>query len=194
MSSSTIWVAPDLLKALAILSVTIVRRPAVDQGNLKPYWKLEKWPHFSNGLTILLFTTFSKTLVFSCRPFSNTLKYRDHRWDLPTIWKTRFRHTLKSSASLYESSGSQFFRTTTGIQSLPDFILISLWEVIDPFVLVAYASLADWRTLLHRLLACTNFTLDSEDLFYWYKGKKWFLWTMAAVQAVENHGDEWGLI
>ena len=66
--------------------------------------------------------------------------------------------------------------------------------MIDPFVLVAYASLADWRTLLHRLLACTNFTLDSEDLFYWYKGKKWFLWTMAAVQAVENHGDEWGLI
>ena len=28
-----------------------------------------------------------------------------------------FRHTLKSSASMYESSDSQFFRTTTGIQS-----------------------------------------------------------------------------
>ena len=27
---------------------------------------------------------------------------------------------LKSSASMYESSGSQFFRTTTGIQSGPD--------------------------------------------------------------------------
>ena len=23
--------------------------------------------------------------------------------------------------------------------------------------------------------------------------KKWFLWTMPAVQAAENHGDEWGL-
>ena len=31
-----------------------------------------------------------------------------------------FRHILKSSASIYESSGSQFFRTTTGIQSGPD--------------------------------------------------------------------------
>ena len=30
------------------------------------------------------------------------------------------RHILKSSASMYESSGSQFFRTTTGIQSGPD--------------------------------------------------------------------------
>ena len=30
-----------------------------------------------------------------------------------------FRHLLKSSASMYEFSGSQFFRTTTGIQSGP---------------------------------------------------------------------------
>ena len=31
-----------------------------------------------------------------------------------------FRHILKSLASMYESSDSQFFRTTTGIQSGPD--------------------------------------------------------------------------
>ena len=31
-----------------------------------------------------------------------------------------FRHILKSSASMYESSGSQFFRTTTGVQLRPD--------------------------------------------------------------------------
>ena len=30
-----------------------------------------------------------------------------------------FRHIFKSSASMYESSGSQFFRITTGIQSGP---------------------------------------------------------------------------
>ena len=30
------------------------------------------------------------------------------------------RHILKSSASMYESSGSQFFRSTTGVQSGPD--------------------------------------------------------------------------
>ena len=48
----------------------------------------------------------------------------------------------------------------------------SFWEVMDSFVLVAYASLAASRTLLQRLLACLNFALDSEDLFYWYKRKK----------------------
>ena len=43
----------------------------------------------------------------------------------------------------------------------------SFWEVMDSFVLVAYASLAASRTILHQLLACLNFTLDSEDLFCW---------------------------
>ena len=38
------------------------------------------------------------------------------------------------------------------------------WEVMDSFVL-AYASLAASVTLLLQLLACHNFTLDSEDLF-----------------------------
>ena len=172
-----------------------------------------------------------------------------------------FRHILKSSASIYESSGSQFFRTTTGIQSEPDtfdesrfaitflttlgvieilcsfrlvlegktgkeipepsrveflekflannFVLSqakdniswplnrggiadlcllktlfaicqksrepSFWEVMDSFVLVAYASLAASRTHLQRLLACLNYTLDTEDLSCCYKRKKWFL-------------------
>ena len=31
-----------------------------------------------------------------------------------------FRHILKSSANMCESSGAQFFKTTTGIQSGPD--------------------------------------------------------------------------
>ena len=38
----------------------------------------------------------------------------------------------------------------------------SFWQVMDSFVLVAYASLAASRTLLIWLLACLNFTLDSE--------------------------------
>ena len=67
----------------------------------------------------------------------------------------------------------------------------SFWEVMDSFVLLAYASLAALKTLLQRLLACLKFTLESEDLSFWYKRKKWFLWAMAAVQPVENHG--WGL-
>ena len=64
---------------------------------------------------------------------------------------------------------------------------------MDIFVLVVYASLAASRTLLQQLLACLNITLDSEDLFCWYKWKKWFLSTMAAAQAADNHGDDWGL-
>ena len=56
-----------------------------------------------------------------------------------------------------------------------------------------YASLAASKILLQHLLASLKFTLDSEDLLCWYKRKKWFLWIMAAAQAAENHGDEWGL-
>ena len=41
------------------------------------------------------------------------------------------------------------------------------WEVIDSFVLLAYASLAASKTLLQRLLAYLIFTLDSEDLSFW---------------------------
>ena len=69
----------------------------------------------------------------------------------------------------------------------------SFSEVMEPFILLAYANLKASRTLLQQLLACLNFTLDLEDFFCWFKWKMWFLWTMAAAQAAENHGDEWGL-
>ena len=44
--------------------------------------------------------------------------------------------------------------------------------LMDSFVLLAYVSLAASRTLLQQLLACLNFTLESEDLSLWYKWKK----------------------
>ena len=69
----------------------------------------------------------------------------------------------------------------------------SFWELIGSDVLLACESLAAWRTLLQQLLACLNFSLDSKDLLCCCKGNKWFLWTMAAAQAAENHEDEWGL-
>ena len=47
----------------------------------------------------------------------------------------------------------------------------SFWEDIDSFVLLAYASLAASRTLSQQLLACLNFTLES-DLSFCYKRKK----------------------
>ena len=40
-------------------------------------------------------------------------------------------------------------------------------EAMGSFVLLAYAILAASRTLLQRLLACLNFTLESEDLSFW---------------------------
>ena len=47
----------------------------------------------------------------------------------------------------------------------------SFWQVMDSFVLLAYTNLAASRTLLQQLLACLNFTLESEDLSFWYKRK-----------------------
>ena len=63
ISSARARVAPALLKALAILSDTTARKSAVDREDLKPYWKSEKRPHFSRWSTILLFRSFSKTLL-----------------------------------------------------------------------------------------------------------------------------------
>ena len=60
ISSATAQVAPDLLKALAILSDTTARRSA-DDRDLKPYWKSEKG-HISLG-DQQLFTSISKTLL-----------------------------------------------------------------------------------------------------------------------------------
>ena len=58
ISSATVQVASDLLKVLATLSDTTVRRSAVDREDLKPYWKSEKKAHFFRWSTILLFTSF----------------------------------------------------------------------------------------------------------------------------------------
>ena len=49
---------------------------------------------------------------------------------------------------------------------------------MECFVLLAYASLAASTTLLQQLVACLNFTLEVEDLLFWYKQKSDFykLW------------------
>ena len=39
----------------------------------------------------------NRTVVSSLRPFHNICKNRDHRWDVPTISKTRFLQTEKLS-------------------------------------------------------------------------------------------------
>ena len=92
------------LKALAILSDTNVRRSAVDWVYLKQYWKSEKRPHFSRWSTILLFSSFSKTLrtterrligrQFLAVDLFPTFPYRNHQWNLPTMWKRKLPQTL----------------------------------------------------------------------------------------------------
>ena len=91
-----------------------------------------------------------------------------------------FRHILKSSASMCESSGSQFFRTTTGIQSGPDafdksrFIttfltILGVTEILCNFRLVLEGKTgkeipeSSKLEFLEKCLA-NNFTLsDAED-------------------------------
>ena len=54
---------------------------------------------------------------------------------------------------------------------------LRFWKLMDSFVLLAYASLAASRTLSQQLPACLNFSLDSEDLSFWYKKSDFYeLW------------------
>ena len=57
------------------------------------------------------------------------------------------------------------------------------------FVLLAYTGLAALRTLLQQLLACLNFTLESEDLCFWCKQKSDFyeLWRRPGHEWREIH-------
>ena len=91
-----------------------------------------------------------------------------------------FWHILKSSASIYKSSGSQFFRTTTGIQSGPDvfdeskFIVTfsSILGVIE--ILFSFRLVLEGKTgkemhkssrveFLEKFLANSFALLDAED-------------------------------
>ena len=98
-------------RPITILTNITVRRSTSDREELKLHWKSEKRPHFSRWTTSLLtnwkkvgyyqqvkflkdFTNHRKktnrAIVFSRTPFPSILKYRDHRWDFPAIWKTGF--------------------------------------------------------------------------------------------------------
>ena len=61
-----------------------------------------------------------------------------------------FRHILKSSASMYESSGSQFFRTTTGIQLGADAFDESKFIMTFLTILGGMEILCSFRLVLER--------------------------------------------
>ena len=58
-------------------------------------------------------------------------------------------------------------------------ILKKSWELV--FVLLR-CSFGSFKNTFAMITVFLKRTLDSEDLFCCYKWKRWFLWTMAAVQ------------
>ena len=123
----------------------------------------------------------NRVVVFSSRPFPNILNTGTTDETFQQSGKQdSFRHLLKSSASMHESSGSQFFRTTTGIQSGPDafdesrFVLIFLTILGVMEVLCSFRLVLEGKTgkeipessrfeFLEKFLA-NNFALsDAED-------------------------------
>ena len=122
ISSDSVWVPPDLLKALIILSDKTIRRAVVDLEKLvileiRKEAIFLKWSIVYNFFKDFAFCKKStnRVAVFICKPHPNILKHKDNKWDLTTIWEMRFFQTC-----MFESSGLQLFRTTTGIQSGPD--------------------------------------------------------------------------
>ena len=67
------------------------------------------------------------------------------------------------------------------------------WEAIWLWIWFWYDNLASLITDLQWFLASEKRSLLAVDWSRWYWWKKWFLWAIAAAQAGENQGDEWGL-
>ena len=124
-------VAPDLLKALAILSDTSVRRSTVDREDHKTITRNQKKKAtflqvINKPVIYKFFKDFAnhrkknnRVVIFSHRLFYNILKYMDHQGALQTIYKTRLLQIiLKTAASIYESSCSQFFRQVCDLRFL----------------------------------------------------------------------------
>ena len=101
ISSATARVALELLKDLAILLDAAVRKSKVFEDFSSYRKKTNRVVVFSSGLS------------------SNFLKYMGHRWDHSTV-KIPSDTYWRVQAGMYESSYSQLFRTTTGMQWRPD--------------------------------------------------------------------------
>ena len=88
----------------------------------KTILEIRKMPHLSSWSTILLFKSFSNTLPTTKRRLTDlSLIFLNTGTSNDTFQQSgktdSLRHILKSSASMYKSSGSQPFKTTTRIQS-----------------------------------------------------------------------------
>ena len=123
ISRATAKVAQELIKALAILLETTARRPAVDFRGPKNRLEIRK-KTFLQVINKAIIYKFLKKLVLTRERRQTMLQYLaaglsltflNRRTTNETFQQSgkedSFRHILKSSASMYSSSGLQFFRT-----------------------------------------------------------------------------------
>ena len=90
-------------------------------------------------------------VVSSSRPFPNILNTGNIDETFQQSGKEdSFRQSLKNLASKYESSGSQFFRTTTGIQSGLDAFDESRFVITSLTILGVMDILCSFRLVLEK--------------------------------------------
>ena len=122
---------PGLLRTLAIISATTGQNSAADQEDQKLFLKIKKKALFLEVIykhniyyhylfTIYYFNIYyfiyslyllieftnhrqktSRVVFLSFRPLTNIIKYRDHRSNLPTIYKISFLQTHIQDLSWY---------------------------------------------------------------------------------------------
>lgn len=121
LASETVWKAFDILdtttllilEALAIITLTHVKRSTVEWKDLKWYLKSEK-RHLERQSTSFYLQDSQRIdwkqkenlhgNSLDYRPLQKTLKYRKRKWFFSTNWKTRLQNIHKNSANIYESS------------------------------------------------------------------------------------------
>ena len=91
----------------------------------------------------------NRVVVFSCRSFSNILNTgtTNETFQHSGI-QDSFRKILKSSANIYESSGLQFFRTSTRVKSGPNAFDESRFVMIFSTVLGVTEILCSFKLVL----------------------------------------------
>ena len=154
ISSALGWVAPELLKSLSVLSDTTsrkrMRRPKTLVEMRKGYISLgdQQWHYlqvFQDSFNHRRKTY--RMVVFNIIFYSNILNTGTTNETSEQSGKQgSFRHMLKSSARMYENSGSQFLRTTTSMQSRLNVFYKSR------FAMIFFNHLGSYRNILQFLI------------------------------------------
>ena len=139
ISSATARVVLDLLKALAILSNTTVRRSAVHREDLKPYWKSEKSSHLidhgtlESGISCKWCDKFSRLIEWFVYADGNG---RNNFWfDCQStlyIWHLIAEGPLQFHLATFFSKNSLWTETTKNDQKWPKNNVFSLfWKILQ---------------------------------------------------------------